>query len=465
MKRIKLTIEDIFNVPTAEIFNPDNFKPVFSVLTDSRSIVKNSLFIALKGDRFDGHDFVRKAVKNGSTAVVINKKKYKDFNDIDIPVITVKDTTKALGDISKIWRNKLPAKIIAITGSNGKTSTKEMIALLLNEKYSVNKTAGNNNNHIGVPLTICSTNVKHDILVLELGTNHFGEIEYTSGIAKPGYALITNIGDSHLEFLKDRKGVYREKEALFRITAEQNGFLFINHDDGLLKNTFKDYKNKINYGFKLRNRNVDVKGKLTGFTDEGRPVIEIDYKNKKIKQSLPIYGEHNALNYLAAVSVGLKLGLTKKEIDSGTRKLKAVNKRLNVKNFKDFILIDDTYNANPESMKYAFEVLQKFRIYKRKIAVLGDMFELGKGEIALHKKLAPYIYRNKITEIYTIGERMKYLSGSIDGSKIIKKHFKTRENLKSFLTDRDYSGAVILVKGSRGMKMEEFVKVLEQNIK
>ena len=464
MKRIKLTIKDIFNVPTAEIFNPDNFKPISSVLIDSRNIVKNSLFVALKGDRFDGHDFVRIAIKNGSTAVVIDKKKYKNFNDINIPVVTVKDTTKALGDISKIWRSKLPVKIIAVTGSNGKTSTKEMIALLLNEKYSVNKTVGNNNNHIGVPLTIFSTNEKHDILVLELGTNHFGEIEYTSGIAKPGYALITNIGDSHLEFLNDRKGVYKEKEALFRITAEQNGVLFVNRDDNLLKNAFKNYKNKINYGFKLQDRNIDVHGKLTGYTNEGRPVIEINYKNKKIKQSLPVYGKHNALNYLAAVSVGLKLGLTKKEIETGTKKLKALNKRLNVKKFKDFILVDDTYNANPESMKYALDVLQKFKAYKRKVAVLGDMFELGKEEINLHKKLVSYIYKNKITEIYTIGKRMKYLSGTIIGSKIIKKHFGTRESLRSFLASLDLSGSVILVKGSRGMKMEEFVKVLENNL-
>jgi len=464
MNKIKLTIEDIFNVPTAEIFNPDNFKPVFSVLIDSRNIVKNSLFIALRGDRFDGHDFVRNAIKNGSTAVVIDKKKYKNFNDINIPVVTVKDTTKALGDISKIWRNKLHTKIIAITGSNGKTSIKEMIALLLNEKYSVNKTIGNNNNHIGVPLTILSTNEKHDILVLELGTNHFGEIKYTSDVAKPGYALITNIGDSHLEFFKDRKGVYKEKEALFRITAERNGFLFINHDDSLLKNAFKNYKNKINYGFKLQNGNVDVQGKLTGFTDKGRPIIEINYKNKKIKQSLPIYGEHNALNYLAAVSVGLKLGLTKKEIEAGTKKLRAVDKRLNVKNFKDFILIDDTYNANPESMKYALELLLKFKTYKRKIAVLGDMFELGKEQINLHKKLASYIYKNKITELYTIGKKMKYLSGSIDGSKIVKKHFRTRESLKSFLGNMEHSESAILVKGSRGMNMEEFIIVLEQNL-
>ena len=401
-------------------------------------------------------------------AVIINRNKYRNFHDIDIPVITVKDTTKALGDIAKIWRSKLALKsgikVIAITGSNGKTSTKEMIAKLLNEKYSVHKTEGNNNNHIGVPLTIFSTNEKHEVLVLELGTNHFGEIEYTSEIAKPDYALITNIGDSHLEFLNNRNGVFEEKAALFRITDEQNGFIFINNDDKILQKKSGKYKNSLTYGFKphnSKNFNIDVEGKFCGHTDDSRPIIEINYKNKKIVQSLPLYGEHNASNYLAAVSVGLKLGLSKREIISGSQKLKAVNKRLNVKKIKDFILVDDTYNANPESMKYALEFLSQVKNIKRKIAVLGDMFELGKEEFEIHKRLAPYIIKNKITELYTIGKRMKFLSDEIDNPKIVKRHFRNRENLKSFLKNLELSNSIILFKGSRGMKMEEFIKVLE----
>ncbi|MGB8318167.1 MAG: UDP-N-acetylmuramoyl-tripeptide--D-alanyl-D-alanine ligase [Ignavibacteriaceae bacterium] len=467
MNKMNLTIEDLFDVPNSEIFNPDNFKPVSSVLIDSRNKVKNALFVAIKGNKFDGHNFLRAAIKNGAAAVVINRSKYKNFKDIDIPVITVKDTTKALGDIAKIWRNKLSQKsgikVIAITGSNGKTSTKEMIAELLNEKYSVNKTEGNNNNHIGVPLTIFSTNEKHEILVLELGTNHFGEIEYTSDIAKPDYALITNIGDSHLEFLIDRNGVFKEKAALFRITNEKNGFIFINNDDKILKKSSGNYKNHLTYGFKTqegKDPNTDVEGKYCGYTDDGRPIIEINYKNKKIVQSLPLYGNHNASNYLAAVSIALKLGLSQKEILSGSGKLKAVKKRLNVRKVKDFILVDDTYNANPESMKYALELLSQLKNFKRKIAVLGDMFELGKEGIELHKKLAPYIIKNKITELYTVGKRMKYLSDVINNSKIIKKHFRNRESLKSFLKNLELTNSIILFKGSRGMKMEEFIQAI-----
>jgi UDP-N-acetylmuramoyl-tripeptide--D-alanyl-D-alanine ligase len=468
MIRISLTIKDIFNIPTSEIFNPDSFKPVNSVLIDSRNITKNSLFVALKGDRFDGHDFLRDAVKNGISAAVINKKKYKNFEDMDIPIITVNDTTKALGDIAAMWRSKLKTKIIAITGSNGKTSTKEMIALLLNEKFSVNKTVANNNNHIGVPITIFSTNNSHDMLVLELGTNHYGEIEYTSNISQPDYALITNIGESHLEFLINRNGVLKEKEALFRITSERNGWLFINNDDKFLNNSFKNFKNRFTYGF-TENSKLDVEGKISGYNDEGRPIIEIQYKNKKVKAdklnlTLPIYGTHNATNFLAAAAVGLKLGLTKKQLISGAKKLEAVDKRLNVKKSRDFVLIDDTYNANPESMKSALELLPRIKSYKRKIAVLGDMFELGKGENTFHKKLLPFVYINKIDELYLIGKRMKNLYDAVDSKNINKKYFKARESLKSFLNKIDLSNAVVLVKGSRGMRMEEFVKVLEQKL-
>ena len=463
--KISLTIEDIFDIPTSEIINPDSYKPVTSVSIDSRNIAKESLFIAIKGDRFDGHDFLRNAINNGASAVVINKSKYRNFEDIEIPVITVKDTTIALGNIAKIWRKKLSpkTKVLAITGSSGKTSTKEMIALLLNEKYSVNKTVGNNNNHIGVPITILSTKGTHDILVLELGTNHFGEIEYISDIAKPDYSLITNIGDSHLEFLRNRDGVFKEKEALFRITKEQNGLLFINKDDDYLKKSSKGYQNKITYGFSRKSK-VDFLGELPGYTEEGRPIINISYKNKKIKQELPLYGRHNASNYLAAVTAGITLGLTKKEVESGTKKFKAVDKRLNVKKYKNFIIVDDTYNANPESMKYALEILHRLKNYKRRIAILGDMFELGKEEAELHRKLLPYIYENRITELYTIGKRMKHMADIIDGSKVNKKHFRTRENLKSFLNNLELSNSIILVKGSRGMKMEEFVKKLESRI-
>lgn len=458
MKKVSLTLNDFFDLPASEIINPDNFKAVSSVSIDSRSIKKGSLFAAIKGDKFDGHNFVRDAVKKGASVVLINKKKYKNFNDLDISVITVNDTTIALGSLAKKWRAKLNAKVIAITGSSGKTSTKEMLADILSEKFIVNKTIANNNNHIGVPLTIFSTSAKHEILILELGTNHFGEIEYTSNISQPDYALITNIGDSHLEFLKNRNGVLKEKIALFKITSQRKGFLFINNDDNLLKNSFKGYKNKITFGM---NSKADINGKIKNYTDDGKPLIEIRYKNKKFENLIPLYGENNAKNYLASSAIALKLGLTSHQISNSIKKIKSVNKRLNVKSYKDFILINDTYNANPGSMKYAIGLLSKIKNYSKKILVLGDMFELGDKEIIYHKKLIIPIKKNKINAVYTIGRLMKHLSEELSKTNIENKHFGSRKNLENFLNKINLSGSVVLVKGSRGMKMEDFVQIIE----
>ncbi len=465
MKKILLTLEDLFNLPGAVIYNPDSYKSAASVSIDSRSIKKGAIFIAIKGENFDGHNFVTEAVKKGAAAVIINSSKNKKFIDLNLPVITVKNTTKTLGDLARTWRNKLDSKIIGLTGSAGKTTTKEILSALLSQRFKVNKTIGNNNNHIGVPLTIFSTNQSHDFLVLELGTNHFGEIAYTANIAQPDYALITNIGNSHLEFLKNKSGVLKEKAALFESTASRNGVMFINKDDALLKNKMNNYANRITFGFYNK---ADVKGEITGFENDGRTKIKIQFKNKRLEQIIPLYGIQNSQNYLAAAAVALKAGLNKSEIYNGTKNIKAVDKRLNVKKFNRFILINDTYNANPESMKLALELLNKINKFKKKIAVLGDMFELGDQGIELHKQLAAIIKRNKIDCVYLTGKLMKYLdeeltriSKNVKSPKINFHYFKNRKLLNKFLSSLNLDDSVILVKGSRGMKMEEFVKTIE----
>ena len=228
MSAVRITLEDLFNLPASEIVNPDNYKAVSKISIDSRMINKGSLFIAIKGEKFDGHNFVREVIKNGASAVVIERKKYSQFRDLDIPVILVDKTVDALGGLAKVWRSKLNAKVVSITGSAGKTTTKDIIGTLLSEKYKTKKTSGNNNNHIGVPLTILSADKNDEVLVLEHGTNHFGEIDYTANIAQPDYALITNIGTSHLAFLKNKRGVLKEKKSLFDVTAKRDGTLLIN---------------------------------------------------------------------------------------------------------------------------------------------------------------------------------------------------------------------------------------------
>jgi UDP-N-acetylmuramoyl-tripeptide--D-alanyl-D-alanine ligase len=458
IEEIKITIDDLFELPDAAVYNSDSFKPVSAVSIDSRNIKKDSLFIAIKGEKFDGHNFIGDAIDAGAAAIIIDENKADKFRNYKIPVVTVKDTTSALGDLAKVWRSKLNTKILAITGSAGKTTTKEMLASILSEKYKVNKTASNNNNHIGVPLTLLSTTNEYDILILELGTNHFGEIAYAANIAQPDYAIITNIGNSHLEYFKNKKGVLSEKIVLFKTTAARKGILFINNDDILISKTMLDYSKRVTFGFESIS---DVKGTIKSFNEEGKPFIEICYKDLIVQQQFNLYGEQSAKNYLAAAAVALKLGLNKKEITTGISKFKPIDKRLNIKTFKKFVLIDDTYNANPESIRYAIEIMPKIKAYNNRIAILGDMLELGDESAKLHAELGRIIKRNKIDLTVTIGDSMKNLDSELKKLKVESIHFDNRKDCSEYLKTFKFHGYVVLVKGSRGMQMEEFLKIIE----
>lgn len=458
MKKVQLNLDDLFNVPGAVIYEPEKLVPINFVSIDSRKIRKGSLFIAIKGKRLDGHDFVSDAINNNAAAVLIDKRYLKRFDDIDITIVAVRDTTKALGDIARIWRKKLNTKIIGITGSTGKTTVKDMITELLSEKFRVNKTEANNNNHIGVPLTILNTNETHEVLVAELGTNHFGEIPYTAEILSPDYSLITNIGNSHLQFLKTRNGVWKEKSVLFDETIKNDGKVFLNYDDPIIKEKHSPKSKKVKFGFYGK---VDVKGNLKSFTIDGKPEIEITYKNKKHTFTLPVYGKQSAVNFLASSAVALETGLTFNQIEKGLGKLKVPSGRLNVLQYKNFILIDDTYNANPDSAKASIELSGMMKIFERKILFLGDMLELGKYGKKLHESLKDIILKSGIDEVYAIGSMTKYLIKKLSAEKIIAKHFTQRLILKEFIRNLDLNDSVILVKGSRGMKMEEFVSEIK----
>lgn len=455
MKRTELNIKDFFELTGSVIYNPDILKPIRNVVIDSRKIVKGCLYIAIKGEKFDGHNFVNEAVSKGASAVLINEVNNKKFDNLSIPIITVPDTIKAFGELANRWRHKLNAKVIALTGSTGKTTTKEIIATLFKEKYKVIKTEANNNNHIGVPLTIFNANEKTEILVLELGTNHKGEIFYTSKIAEPDIALITNIGSSHLEFLINKKGVLKEKTDLFNVVEKNNKIICINNDDKLLKKEIKKYKNAISYGF---DKNSDLKAKVVSIDKKNKTKINIKYKKKSFSVELPLLGSHNASNFLSAVAVCLVAGLKEKHIVNGAGKLKPYKGRLEIKEKNNIKIIDDTYNANPESMKAALKVLSAFNNPNKKIAILGDMFELGEKSVELHNEIGNYIIKTKPDEVYTIGKLIKNVS--LNGSNIIYKHFNSRNSLKNFIIKKDFARSVVLFKGSRGMKMEEFLKIL-----
>lgn len=462
MKKIKLTLNDFFNLPDAEIFNPDKFKDITTVSIDSRKIGKNCLFIAIKGERFDGHDFVNEVVKKNAAAVMINKNQLKRFNNLEIPFITVKDTTKSLGDVASVWRDKLNAKVIGITGSVGKTTTKEILSAILSTKYRVNKTAGNNNNHIGVPLTLLATKAKHQIAVVEHGTNHFGEIKYTAKISRPDFAVITVIGDSHLEFLIDRKGVLKEKSELLKITVKNGGTAFINNDDVLLRRFGRRLKRKITFGFDNKS---DYQAKLIEIDKLGRPTVEIKYSKNLFRTKLPLAGEQSAKNFLTAFAIAKELKLSDKQILKGLKKIKSVGKRLEVRKFDETIIINDSYNANPDSMKASLNLLSNMKPSYKKIAILGDMFELGVQSKKLHKEIGQFINELKLNEVYTVGKFSKEIFGQLNGRVPVKKHFDEKSSLIKSLKKSSLKKSVILIKGSRGMKMEEIYSALEESLK
>ncbi|MBN1638062.1 MAG: UDP-N-acetylmuramoyl-tripeptide--D-alanyl-D-alanine ligase [Ignavibacteriales bacterium] len=455
---MKLILNDLFNIPTAVIYNPDKFSAVSSVSIDTRTIKKNSLYVAIKGREHDGHTFINYAITKGASAVLINKNKLSEFDNVNIPIITVKNTIIALGKIANIWRKKLRAQVISITGSNGKTTTKEILVKILSSKFNVAYTKANNNNHIGGPITILSANEKHDFLVLEHGTNHFNEIEYTSKIAEPNYAIITNIGDSHLEYLINREGVYKEKSALFEQTVRNNGIIFINSDDPIINKHSKNYREKITFGFKNK---PDSKGTIIKDTNEGKIILSVKFNKGTLTTPLSLYGEANAKNFLAAITIALKLGLSKNEIIKTLKNVKPVKGRLNVIEKKNYIIIDDTYNANPDSMKNAINLLEKINKYKRKIVILGDMFELGKLSRKKHQDLAKYFSR-RIDLVLTIGKFMNELHLVLLESGKTCKHFNNRDLLHKYLSSMEICNSVILVKGSRGMKMEEFIDTINK---
>ncbi len=461
MSQNKFTIEELFNIPTAVIYNPDSYKATAKVFIDSRIVKKNSIFVAIRGKKFNGHNFVKAAVNKGATTVVVQRNKLKEFDDLDCTIVTVQNTIKTYAELAKIWRRKNQYKVVSITGSAGKTTTKEMIADILSEKYKVVRSVANNNNHIGVPLTILSANDKDEVLVLEHGTNHFNEIDFTAKIAEPNFALITNIGDSHLEYLIDREGVYKEKSALFGEALKNSGMIIINNNDEIIKANTKGIRKKVSYGFKVK---ADYKGKLKGYNKYGRPVIEIENGKANLKEKLPLLGAVNAKNFLSAVAVSKELGVSKKQINEAVRKFKPVKGRLDFIHNENLMLIDDTYNASPDSMKSAIELLNNISAFEKKVLIAGDMFELGDNSEQLHKLLFSEILNSSITNFYSVGKFMSALSRELIDNGFNAKHFRQRKGMMRLVKSLELNNIAILVKGSRGMKMDEFVNVIKERV-
>lgn len=427
-----------------------------SISIDSRQILPNQAFLAIKGENFDGHDFINEVVNKGVKVVIVhNNIKIKNKG---ICCIRVKDTVKALGDIARVHRDKFDIPVIAVTGSNGKTTTKEMIASVLEEAGKVLKNFGTKNNHIGLPLALLGLDNTHDFAVLELGTNHFGEIDYLAKICKPDVSVITNVVASHLEHFNDLKGVLTEKYALID-NMNRKGLAILNSDDELLsKKMSSKARFTFTLGFGIKNEaefrvsDIKTEGSITEFV-----------VNNKYEFALNTLGQYNVYNALCAIACGRIFGLEYNKIAKRLSEFVFPKGRLNLLEIDKIKLIDDTYNSNPYSFMRALEVLDSFDTGGRKICVMGDMMELGKKRHLFHTK-AIIAALGICNVLITVGNLTKAAvealkNSGVDTGKIFicLTPQEAKEILFGSISLKEDD--IVLVKGSRMMRMEEVFKI------
>jgi UDP-N-acetylmuramoyl-tripeptide--D-alanyl-D-alanine ligase len=424
--------------------------PFTSVATDSRYITRGQLFVALKGDRFDGHDYVEQAMSLGASAVLVSDNKGVG------PAIFVNDTCQALGELAKYWRKKFKIPVMAITGSNGKTTIKEMmIAILACHGGGVEKihaTVGNLNNHIGLPLTLLKLRATHQYSVLEMGMSHLGEIAYLTDIATPDVAVISNAGTAHIGEVGSRHNIAKAKGEIFSGLAS-NGVAVINVDDD-----YAEYWKSLNASRKIVTFGLNADADVSATFEEKSGVCHVQLKTKRGDADfiLNTLGIHNVRNALAACAAAIALDIPIKEIAVGLSQFHAVKGRLQRKvGVNNAVVIDDTYNANPDSMKAAINVLES--LSGKKILVLGDMGELGIDASQMHAEIGAYARAANIDTLYCLGELSKEAVNSFG---VGAKHFTHVDLLINALLQEIKPGDSVLVKGSRFMKMERIVNAI-----
>lgn len=439
------------------IGNPEDAgKEVTSITTDSRKAEPGGLFAAIKGERVDGHDFIPDVLRKGALCVISERKPER----ADGNYIVVEDTIRALGAIAGYYREQLGIPVVGITGSVGKTSTKEMIASVLSQKYRTLKTAGNFNNNLGLPLTIFRLTEEDEIAVLEMGISHFGEMHELAEIAKPDTCVITNIGQCHLEFLGDRDGVLRAKSEIFDFLPEDGTVILNGEDDKLSEIHEVKGIHPVFFGFEKEDGvwadHVQAQG-LAGIS------CRIHTPQGSFDVQVPIPGLHMVLNALAGTAVGLRYHLTLAQIQAGIESLKPVAGRFHIVQTDDYTIIDDCYNANPVSMKSSLSVLAD--ALGRKVAILGDMGELGDREKELHREVGTYAASLDIDRYLAVGPLS---AGLADG--ILEVHPEADvvryDSLQELLHDLDrqvQKGDTILVKASHFMHFEKLVERLTAN--
>ena len=439
-----LDVEKYLNININEYFLIKN------ISTDTRSMDRDSFFIAIKGDRFNGNDYVEEAFDKGAALALVDDPRFANVKNNRI--IYVKNTIKALATMSENIINNYDGKVIAITGSNGKTTTTNIIASTLESSSS---TLANFNNEIGLPLSIFNSSPKSKYLVYEIGASKFNDINYLSRILKPDIGVITNIGLSHLEFLKNKQGVLKVKSEIIK-NIKKNGFLIVPDDNKSHLKYWRSLRSDINivtFGLESSSdfRSSDIKFKTNGLHFS----VESKYLDKKKKLNSRLEGNHNVINILVSCAVHYCL---KKNINEITKNIGSVifhnSRSSKIKWIKGSILIDDTYNANPDSARKSIDLLSNNS--NKTYVILGDMLELGKYKKKLHKEIGQYAKIKGIDIFIGFGELAKH---AVDGFGNDGLFFNEELDLKNYLKQNISKKDVILIKGSRGMKMERFINV------
>lgn len=418
------------------------------VSIDSRKIDENELFLALKGPNHDAHDYVEQALENNATGLIVER----DLG-VNKPQVIVENTRIALGQIAAGWRKQLEnTQIIAVTGSNGKTTVKEMLLAILSKAGNTIATEGNLNNDIGMPMTLLKVDKVHEYAVIEMGANHAGEIDYLSSIAAPHVALVNNAGPAHLEGFGSLQGVARAKGEIYQhLTAK--GVAVINGDDH-----FADYWLQLNTGrsvltFSLSNKDADVYGlsNVNTFT--------VVYKNQQVQIDLPLLGEHNQRNALAAITIALSLNISFDIVKAGLESMGSVSGRLKVTELQQSnLVIDDSYNANLASFKAGIDVMTSYQ--KKTCLLMGDMAELGQYSEEQHAQVGRYAKDLGVDVLMACG---LYGQKAVEVFGSNAHHFYDQLSMASFIENQNYKNTVFLVKGSRSAKMENIVEALKNH--
>lgn len=420
-----------------ELFQESNL-----VSIDTRSIKVNDIFFAIKGPNFDGNKFALQAIKNGASYVVSDN---LDISKKSDKIIYVENSIKALQKLANYHRRKLNTKIIAITGSNGKTTTKELVLNVLKSRFKTVATKGNLNNHLGVPLSLLSIDKDTEIGIIEMGANHLNEIANLCVIAEPEFGYITNFGNAHLEGFKSLEGVIKGKSELYDYLKSNKKFIFYNSDNKKQSNILNGYANTFTYGV-----NDDSNCNIINCSNEDS--VHVNYRSELIKSN--IYGDYNFENICIAIAIGEYFGVSFEQIKKGIESYLPENNRSQVTITERNTVVLDAYNANPTSMKLAIESFCKTS-YTNKMIIVGDMFELGNDSIHYHQEIINYLEKINDSTIYIVGE---YFCNTKHSDKI--KSFSSKKELINNLSKTNVSNYSILIKGSRGMQLEKIIEFI-----